>query len=284
MSSLEQALVGAAGLVGSVDGIRAAASLMPDGYLAGTASVYPSRGVYQVAPNGMMRGLHEIKIIAAWGRADLGRTISRAMDFGEAIPNVLFGDRSLSGGAVTFEGLDYVFGELEWGGQQMVGWIWTLRKVKTLEAITMGNETAISGGLQEVVEGVQDLMGAISGVRAAPDVAPDKLGVFPFVVTYPRRGEWRGDAFEDLTARHELAVELHVGRADLFTGAEIALGIGDVMAKDLLRFPMLGGAASNVERLQYEFGGMEWNGVPTVGFRFTLDGLRMRGMVTRDEE
>lgn len=278
---LADVLGGVNTLVGGLSGVRCSAKYPPEQFAVGaTAAVYPRSGVYKVAPNDVMRGMHEVGVALGWPRGDLAVAIKAAMGFSESLPNVLMADQTLGGTASAFGGMRYKFGEMVWGRVAMVGWEFTLVEVKEETALTMGAETRATGNLQSAVAGLQDLMLTVSGVRAAPDYAPDMLGIYPFVVAYAKEGKWEPGVAGERIGEHSIEVEVHVSRGDLPVGVKAAVGYLEDMAQAILQKRRLGGAAENVRQLRYAFGGMEWNGVETVGFRLTLEGVRYRGINT----
>ena len=136
--------------------------------------------------------------------------------------------------------------------------------------------------LQAIIDEIQDQVGAISGIRGAPDEPPDSINAFPFAVAYVDVGEYHIGPPNLMTGLHTIIVELHVARKDL----ERDVGRAMVYAKSIPNavFAALKDstytAFQTLERITYEFGPLDWGDLQTIGFRFRLEGVKSQDEIT----
>jgi hypothetical protein len=133
--------------------------------------------------------------------------------------------------------------------------------------------------LQAIVDQVQDVVAAITGVRAAPHEPPDSISVYPFAVAFVKSGTWTlGRPSGCMTGLHDIVIELHTGvRKDLARDVATAMGyaksvpqaIGDAQ---LVHVSLTALAA--IGSMSYEFGPLSWNGMDTIGWRWTLHDVK----------
>lgn len=129
-------------------------------------------------------------------------------------------------------------------------------------------------GLLAAIQALQDTVGAVSGIKKAPDYPPDSINSFPFAVAYPADGTW--EVYAGTTkALHTLVVEIHVARADLPAAVANVIGYGDSVPKAILADTTLGGTISTFSDITYEFGSLDWGETKTVGFRFRINGVKI---------
>lgn len=130
--------------------------------------------------------------------------------------------------------------------------------------------------LQDVIGAIQDIVRGISGIRVAPDYAPDGLNVFPASVVYPVSGVFTTGPAEVMKGLHTIAVEIHVERRDLAKALKSAIPYGSQVAAALLADTTLGGAVSTFGDISYTFGPMAWGdpALQTIGWRLTIEGIK----------
>jgi hypothetical protein len=68
--------------------------------------------------------------------------------------------------------------------------------------------------IQDVVMQIQDAMGALPGMKSAPDYPPESIDMFPFTVAYEGAGTWELSAGQKRWIG-DVIVELHMARKDL---------------------------------------------------------------------
>jgi len=140
--------------------------------------------------------------------------------------------------------------------------------------------------LQQVIDAIQDDLGALTGIREAPDEAPESMNLFPFVVVYPSSGEWRSDTPGGKIGLHTLTVELHVARKDLPRDIQKAMAYSESIPNVLLKTvatvggDLFDGTIQTFDRITYTFGPLGWAGVDTLGFRFQIVGVKMQSNIT----
>lgn len=130
--------------------------------------------------------------------------------------------------------------------------------------------------LQDVISAVQDIIGSLSGIRVAPDYAPDSLAVFPASVVYPAAGTFTTGPADNLKGLHNIVVEIHVERRDLVKALKAAIPYGTLAAKALLGDVTLGGTVSTFGQITYDFGPMAWGdpALQTLGWRLTIENIK----------
>lgn len=129
----------------------------------------------------------------------------------------------------------------------------------------MANEVA------NAVAAVQDVMGAIPGIRKAPDTPPDQINMYPFSIAYPTNGEWRRTRPGTREGVQTIVVELHVtSRTDLAKDVALSLPYVDSVCQALLANLTMDGTIFDLNNISYVFGPLAWGGINTIGFRFTL--------------
>lgn len=129
--------------------------------------------------------------------------------------------------------------------------------------------------LQSAIAGAQTIVGAISGIRSAPAYPPEELSVFPFAVAYSGGGTWEFGPAGDKKGLHNIIVELHVQRKDLARDVTAAMAYSDSIPNALMLDTTLGGNASTFGRITYVFGPLGYGGIDTIGFRFTIEAVKI---------
>lgn len=137
------------------------------------------------------------------------------------------------------------------------------------------------GTLAAVIAGIQDVVGAVSGITLAPDIPPEQLpsgGVYALL--YPAAGTYRfttADGQED--GQHTLHLMIATPRVNLRTDWARIIDIGDAVQLALLSSGTLSGAITQFDELRYTFGELEWGGQQLFGWRFELD-VRLYGALS----
>ena len=136
--------------------------------------------------------------------------------------------------------------------------------------------------LQEIIDEIQDQVGAISGIRGAPDEPPDSIHAFPFAVAYVDGGEYHIGPPQVMTGLHTVIVELHVARKDLERDVARAMPYAKAIPNAIFsaHTDATFTAFQTLERITYEFGPLDWSGLQTIGFRFRLEGVKSQDEIT----
>ena len=140
--------------------------------------------------------------------------------------------------------------------------------------------------LQQAIDEIAADLGALTGIRGAPDEAPEQISVFPFLVTYASSGEWESDVPGNKRGLHTITVELHVARKDLPRDIAGAMAYSDSIPNALLKAiattagDRFNNTIQTFNRVTYTFGTLGWAGVDTIGFRFRIEGVKMQSAIT----
>ncbi len=134
----------------------------------------------------------------------------------------------------------------------------------------------MTASLQDVISAIQEIVRGVTGIRVAPDYAPDGLNVFPASVVYPVSGTWTTGPAEVLKGMHAIAVEIHVERRDLARALKDAIPYGSIVAAALLADTTLGSSASTFGDISYTFGPMAWGdpALQTIGWKLTIENIK----------
>ena len=99
-------------------------------------------------------------------------------------------------------------------------------------------------------------------------------------VCYPGEGEINIKVAGEMQGMHDLVLEIHAGRKNLPTDEAALIQFGDTVPKALLNDRTLGGAVDTFGSIGYKFGTMSYNGMQTIGWRFTVKGVKLRANLT----
>ncbi len=134
--------------------------------------------------------------------------------------------------------------------------------------------------LSQVVAALQDIAGAVSGVRSAPDTPPEQVPPLTVIaICRPDAGTFAyADAGSTLSGLHTLQLLVIKARVNLRTDDAIMLPLGDAVAKAILADPTLGGLAVLVQEVRYtSYGGLatDYAEQPMYGWVFAVQVLVM---------
>lgn len=140
--------------------------------------------------------------------------------------------------------------------------------------------------LDEFIQALQDDLGAITGIRKAPDYPPENLNVFPFIVVYPGKGVWESDVPGNKRWLGSVIVELHIARVDLPRDVESALSYHESIPNALLK-PVatvdgdrFASTIATFGTIDEYFGALNWANTDTIGYRWTINGIKMQSTIT----
>jgi len=137
----------------------------------------------------------------------------------------------------------------------------------------------MSDGLDNIIKGVQDIVGAVSGIRCAPDYAPAKLPPGVSGIVLPANGTWNERPSMVKQGLHNVNLFIMCPWADSQKVLTLIIPFGDLIAGALLNDRDLGGSCETYEELSYTFGPINWNAGPgmpadAIGFTFTIGGIK----------
>ena len=137
--------------------------------------------------------------------------------------------------------------------------------------------------LQDAIEHIAHVIGGIDGIRSAPAYPEEQLNVFPFAATYPGEGEASFGVAGERLNLDTIIVELHVARKDLPRDMEKALPYVDSIPNEIMDELLdnkLSATVDTFESITWTFGALNWGGQETLGFRFTINGIKRRVNIT----
>lgn len=130
--------------------------------------------------------------------------------------------------------------------------------------------------IQDIVDQLQTEVRGVAGIRAAPNEPPDSLKAFPFAVCHARSGHYHYGTTDVVNGIHEIWLEVHVARVGLARDVKAVMDFGDTIPMAIFRAYDAGTltALETFQGISYEFGPMKWGDVLTLGFRFTIEGVK----------
>lgn len=140
--------------------------------------------------------------------------------------------------------------------------------------------------LQQVIDEIQADLGALTGIRGAPDEAPEQINKFPFIVCYPLSGEWHSDIPGAKIGLHTIAIALHVARKDMPRDIQKAMAYAESIPNALLKVvatqsgDRFNNKIETFDRITYTFGSIGYGGTDTIGFVFQIQGVKMQSNIT----
>lgn len=127
--------------------------------------------------------------------------------------------------------------------------------------------------LQKIVDAINEVCGALDGIKGAPDDPPEQMNQFPFLVTYAGDGEWNLGAPTTTWGTHNINVELHVARKDLPRDVQKAMTYADKIPNAIIAshaYDRIDNTVVTLDRIRYEFRALGWGDTDTMGFRFIV--------------
>ena len=130
--------------------------------------------------------------------------------------------------------------------------------------------------IQDAIEGIQDVMLTVSGIKGAPDYPPEKLGgLFPLAITFASEGEWSDGPAQSARALHNIIIEVHCARRDMQYDVEKAVTFGDTVPLALIADRTLGGVVDTFGDITYRFGAMKYGDDQSIGWRFVVEDIKI---------
>lgn len=134
----------------------------------------------------------------------------------------------------------------------------------------------MAGTQLQIVQAVMDIVGAVPGIREAPDYPPEQLNDFPFAVAFPGEGTHQYGVAGERRFIGNVILEVHVSRIDLPAAVENSIGFGDTVPNALMNNVTLNGKVDTFESIMQTFGVLNWGDAQTLGWRFTLTNIKAR--------
>jgi hypothetical protein len=127
--------------------------------------------------------------------------------------------------------------------------------------------------LTTVLTAIQTAMGALSGIKFAPDYPPENAADFPFVTTYVDTFRGVLKPAGDFTMLYNIRVELHVAKKDLPEDIQHLLAYPEIVANCL--FKTLRDNLLAHEGIEGSFGAMSWDAIETIGFYWVIQNVKI---------
>ena len=143
---------------------------------------------------------------------------------------------------------------------------------------------------QDVIGAIQDCIGAVSGIKAAPDYPPGDMDTFPFSAAFEGSGVWAwytsGSSYGSKKGLLTVVVEIHLALISLPTTAQAAAYYSEAIPNAILkgvRSDRLSGTVVSVGSI--ESSGlipMAWGSkdVNTLGYRFVVRDINVKNDIT----
>lgn len=127
-----------------------------------------------------------------------------------------------------------------------------------------------------VIAGIMDIVGAVTGIRSAPDEVPERAAPGLCAIAYPGAGEFViGDPQGEMKGLHTVVLEILAPRKGLLRAVLKTLypfGVSIPLA--LAADTTFGGAAHTFGAITYIFGNSPVYGEGWLGWIFTISGIK----------
>lgn len=132
--------------------------------------------------------------------------------------------------------------------------------------------------LQAAITQLQTTLGALSGIRGAPEYPQENTSVFPFLVAYAGMGDFiAGEPAGMMKYLGSIIVDLHVARKDLPRDAEKAMGYHDTIPNAILKDTTIGGTISTCGPVHVSgLIALKFGELDTLGIRFTVENVKIQ--------
>jgi len=125
---------------------------------------------------------------------------------------------------------------------------------------------------------IQAAVGGLTGIKSAPTYPPEDAAAFPFVVTYPETFNGSLNTPEDFKMLYGITVELHISRQDLPVDVERLLAYAESGPNAIFKALRDNVIAAN--GITGTFAGMQWGDVQTIGYRWTIQDVKILTTIT----
>jgi hypothetical protein len=126
--------------------------------------------------------------------------------------------------------------------------------------------------LVAICAAVQDVVGAVTGIRMAPDTPPEDNAIGGISgYCYPGTGTFTQITAGRAQGLHTLHLVILTPRRHLRTDYARIVGLGDTVPRALLTAGTLAGTIIQTNGIRYTFGALEWGGQQEFGWLFELD-------------
>lgn len=127
---------------------------------------------------------------------------------------------------------------------------------------------------------LSDALGAIDGIRKAADYPPTTQTVDPLIIIYPGTTTATTNTPGEAKYLFNMVVELHITLRSLPRDVEKTVSYLEPILNVLMSDPTFGGLVDTYDTITADFTPMTYGGVDTIGFRFSINGLKYRTPIT----
>lgn len=130
--------------------------------------------------------------------------------------------------------------------------------------------------INAVIDGIQDLVGAVTGIRAAPDEVPEKPSPGLFAIAYPGNGRLiTGDPSGEMKGLHNITLEVITEAGDKQRAVlERLYPFGTSIPLALAADPTFGSSCDTFGEISYTFGNSPMYGEGWMGWIFTIQDIK----------
>lgn len=126
---------------------------------------------------------------------------------------------------------------------------------------------------------VQDVAGAVTGIRSAPDIPPEQIPDGSVIaIAFPGPGEVTEITLNRTSGEHTIHLMVCTARKHLRTDWARVIALGDTVPRALFAAGTLNSTVLQVLAVRYTFGDMEWGGQQLFGWLFEIDVLGVGGL------
>ena len=134
------------------------------------------------------------------------------------------------------------------------------------------NQTEIGA----IIEAVQDLVGAVTGIRSAPYDPPDQAADFPIAIAYPAKGHYTmANGFDIKDSLHNIVIELHYPRVDSARTVAKLKPYVRLIPQAVAASADIAALCEGFEGIDYEMIPMMYGETKTFGLHFTITNLKL---------
>lgn len=122
----------------------------------------------------------------------------------------------------------------------------------------------------DAIAQLQTMARGMTGIKEAPEAATEAASQYPFVISYPDQGDFQFQTKGWGVGIHRLITEFHFSRQSLPAAITKSLPYFEIFVDLLLADVSLNNTVESVNSVNYRFGQLEYSGVKTLGWIFTL--------------
>lgn len=139
--------------------------------------------------------------------------------------------------------------------------------------------------LNDCLLAIQEIVGRVEGVRAAPEYVTDKVPAGVWSMAFPLRGTYTQAPIGTLKGLHEIGLYVYAPRLDLSKTLRQVIPLGDKIAAALESNPDLDGTCSTFGEISYEFQmalnvGTAQAPAFAAGWTFTISGVKIEDITS----